>query len=410
MSRIDELIAELCPDGVEFKALGEVSEIKRGTSITKSSVMEGTVPVVAGGQTPAYFHNTHNRSGQTIVIAGSGSAGFVSWWDQPIFVSDAFSVKASDKLSAKYCYYWLESIQQQIYDLKSGGGVLHVYPRDVARLRIPIPPLEIQREIVKVLDTFTQLEAELKAELEARQQQYEYYQDCLLCFEKLPFYHGEPGRRTGKSRINDLLTELCPEGVEFKSLQELFVTKNGYTPSTTNKAYWTGGTVPWFRMEDIRKNGRILGKSMQQITEEAVKGGNLFPANSIIISTLATIGEHALITVPHLSNQQLTSLSLKPEYSERLDIKFIFYCCFVLDEWCRNNTNSASFASVDMNGFKKFRFPIPPLEVQREIVAILDKFDALVNDLSSGLPAEIQARRQQYQYYRDRLLSFKEAT
>jgi len=163
-------------------------------------------------------------------------------------------------------------------------------------------------------------------------------------------------------------------------------------------------------MEDIRENGRILGASLQKITTEAVKGGKLFPANSIIVATSATIGEHALITVPHLSNQRFTSLTLKPEFTERLNMKFAFYYCFLLDEWCRNNITTSSFASVDMNKFKRFRFPLPSLEEQQRIVAILEKFDTLVNDLSSGLPAEIAARRQQYEYYRDRLLTFQEAT
>ena len=205
-------------------------------------------------------------------------------------------------------------------------------------------------------------------------------------------------------RIDELIAELCPEGVEFKEIQELFVTKNGYTPSTTNKAYWTDGTVPWFRMEDIRENGRILSESMQQITEEAVKGGRLFPANSIIVATSATIGEHALIRVPHLANQRFTSLALKPGFAKQFDMKFAFYYCFVLNDWCRNNTTTSSFASVDMNGFKRFRFPIPPLEVQREIVKVLDTF----TQLEAELEAELEARRRQYQYYRDALLSFDE--
>jgi len=202
------------------------------------------------------------------------------------------------------------------------------------------------------------------------------------------------------NKIEKLIAKLCPDGVEFKELQELFVIKNGYTPSTANKAYWTDGTVPWFRMEDIRENGRILSKSLQQITKEAVKGGRLFPANSIIVATSATIGEHALITVPHLCNQRFTSLALKLEYADRLQMKFVFYYCFVLCEWCRKNITTSSFASVDMNGFKKFAVPIPPLAVQSEIVKILDNF--------TELEAELEARKKQYEYYRTELLTFNE--
>jgi type I restriction enzyme S subunit len=136
------------------------------------------------------------------------------------------------------------------------------------------------------------------------------------------------------SRVNDLIAKHCPDGVEYKELQEIFITRNGYTPLTTNKAYWTNGTIPWFRMEDIRANGNILSESMQLITEDAVKGGKLFPANSILVATSATIGEHALITVPHLSNQRFTSLSLKPAFEKRLDMRFVYYYCFELDRWC----------------------------------------------------------------------------
>ncbi len=186
------------------------------------------------------------------------------------------------------------------------------------------------------------------------------------------------------------------------------MTKNGYTPSKSNHSYWEDGTVPWFRMDDIRTNGRILNKSLRQISRSALKRDRTFPANSVLIATSATIGEHALILVPHLSNQRFTSLSLRAEYVNRLNIRFVFYYCFVLGEWCRRNTTTSSFSSVDMARFKKFRFPIPPLTLQHTIVEILDKFNTLAHDLSGGLPAEIKARRQQYEYYRNKLLTFKE--
>lgn len=204
------------------------------------------------------------------------------------------------------------------------------------------------------------------------------------------------------SRIDDLIADLCPDGVEFRELQELFTTKGGYTPSKNDRAAWEGGTVPWFRMEDIRENGHVLDRSLQRINEVAVKGGRLFPANSILVATSATIGEHALITVPHLSNQRFTSLSLRPDFFDRFDMKFVHYYCFILDEWCKNNTTTSSFASVDMAGFKKFRFPIPPLAIQREIVAILDKMKTLQSELES----ELELRSRQYAHYRAELLTF----
>lgn len=205
------------------------------------------------------------------------------------------------------------------------------------------------------------------------------------------------------SKIDELIAEYCPDGVEYKELEEIFTLKNGYTPSTSNSDYWANACIPWFRMEDIRINGNILSESIQKINVSAVKGGRLFPANSILIATSATIGDHALIMVPHLSNQRFTSLSLKAEFTEFLHMKFIFYYCFLLGEWCKKNTTTSSFASVDMSAFKKFSIPIPPLQVQEEIVRILDQFTAL----EAELEAELEARTRQYEHYRNQLLSFE---
>lgn len=195
--------------------------------------------------------------------------------------------------------------------------------------------------------------------------------------------------------------------MKWLTISEVFEIKNGYTPSKAKPEYWTNGTIPWFRMEDIRTNGRILEDSIQHITPEAVKGGRLFPANSIILATTATIGEHALIIADSLANQRFTNLSIRKSLVGELDMRFFFYYMFIVDEWCKNNTNTSGFESVDMVKFKKLQIPIPPMEEQLRIVAILDKFETLVNDISKGLPAEIAARRQQYEYYRDKLLTFK---
>lgn len=203
------------------------------------------------------------------------------------------------------------------------------------------------------------------------------------------------------SRIDDLIAESCPAGVPFYELQSMFDTRNGYTPSKSDPTMWTDGSVPWFRMEDLRDNGGVLASAIQSIPERAVKGGRLFPANSILVATSATIGEHALITVPHLSNQRFTSLALKSDLAEQVDMKFVYYYCFALDEWCLGNTSTSSFASVDMAGFKRFKFPVPPLEVQREIVRILDQF----TQLEAELEAELEARTRQYAHYRHGMVS-----
>ncbi|MBP3227206.1 MAG: restriction endonuclease subunit S [Bacteroidaceae bacterium] len=190
-------------------------------------------------------------------------------------------------------------------------------------------------------------------------------------------------------------------------LEEVFELRNGYTPSKKNDAFWEGGTIPWFRMEDIRENGRELSDAIQHITPAAVKGKGLFAAGSFIMATTATIGEHALLIVDSLANQRFTNLRIRKSLDSQLDTRYCFHYLYVLGEWCKQNVNAGGFASVDMGKFRRYPFPIPPLEEQRRIATILDKFERLTTSLQEGIPAEIEARRQQYCYYRDKLLGFR---
>ena len=185
--------------------------------------------------------------------------------------------------------------------------------------------------------------------------------------------------------------------VKWMPLGEVFETRNGYTPSKANNDFWTNGDIPWFRMEDIRDSGRLLNDSIQHITPQAIKGKGLFRANSIIMATTATIGEHALLLVDALANQRFTNFQIRKSLSERVSPMFAFYYFFVLGEWCKSNVNTSSFPSVDMARLMKQLFPIPPLAVQEEIVRILDKF--------TTLEAELDCRKRQYEYYRNQLLS-----
>lgn len=370
-------------NGVEYVKLGEVTSMKRGTSATKNAMQAGTIPVISGGRQPAFYCNQSNRDGETITVAGSGAgAGYVQYWDEPIFVCDAFSIKGSDNITTKFIYYFLASIQEQIYSTKKGGGVPHVHISSIDKFEIPLPPLPVQEAIVNILDRFAVYAAELQAELQARQQQYNYYRDTLLSFE---------GR----------------EDVEWITIDQLFHRKNGYTPSKNNNDYWTGGTIPWFRMEDIRANGRVLTDSIQKIHHSAVKKNGLIKAGSIIVATSATIGEHALVKVDCLTNQRFTCLTVKDEYTHRVDTMFLFYYMFKVGEWCKTHTVQGNFPGVDMSQFPNVLIPLPDIDEQRKIASILDHFDTLTNDLSQGLPAEIEARQQQYEYYRDKLLTFK---
>ncbi|GAA9932373.1 restriction endonuclease subunit S [Helicobacter pylori] len=417
MHKIERLLQTLAPKGVEFRKLGEVCESTNKKTLKISEVSEvknkGMYPVINSGRDLYGYYHDFNNDGENITIASRGEyAGFINYFNEKFFAGGLcypYKVKDTNELLTKFLYFYLKTNEIQIMEnLVSRGSIPALNKADIETLTIPIPPLEIQQEIVKILDAFTELNTELKA----RKKQYQYYQNMLLDFNDINSNHKDAtmSAKTYPKRLKSLLQTLAPKGVEFKTLEEVFEIKNGYTPSKNNPEFWEKGTIPWFRMEDIRENGRILKDSIQHITPKALKGKKLFPKNSIIISTTATIGEHALLIVDSLANQRFTFLSKKANCGIALDMKFFFYQCFLLGEWCKKNTNVSGFASVDMTAFKKYKFPIPPLEIQQEIVKILDQFSALTTDLLAGIPAEIEARKKQYEYYREKLLTFKPLT
>lgn len=191
--------------------------------------------------------------------------------------------------------------------------------------------------------------------------------------------------------------------MEWKRITEVFDLRNGYTPSKSVKEYWENGTVDWFRMEDIREHGHVLSEAIQKVSENAVKGGKIIKANSIALATTATIGEHALIIVDCLGNQQFTFFTKSELFFDKVNMDFMNYYFFKIDEWCKTHVRQGNFASVDMDVLRQLKIPIPSITEQERIVKILDKFDTLTTSLTSGLPAEIKLRKQQYEYYRDYL-------
>ncbi|BAW76426.1 restriction endonuclease subunit S, partial [Helicobacter pylori] len=402
MHKIERLLQTLAPKGVEFRKLGDIIlSLKTGLNprkffklntpnannyyVTVRELEEYTIKFTH--QTDRIDDNAlslclkrSNLEKDDILFSGTGTIGKVSIIKENpnnwAIKEGIYSIKPNKKIVfprfLMFCFENL-NIQNDIKSKSFGGIVKSISMNDLKQITIPIPPLEIQQEIVKILDAFTELNTELNTELKARKKQYQYYQNMLLDFKGIYLNHKDAkmGAKTYPKRLKTLLQTLAPKGVEFKTLEEVFEIKNGYTPSKNNPEFWEKGTIPWFRMEDIRENGRILKDSIQHITPKALKGKKLFPKNSIIISTTATIGEHALLIVDSLANQRFTFLSKKANCDLALDMKFFFYQCFLLGEWCKKNTNVSGFASVDMTAFKKYKFPIPPLEIQQEIVKIL---------------------------------------
>jgi type I restriction enzyme S subunit len=192
---------------VEWKTLGEVSKILRGTAITKKETVHGEFPVVANAPDPIYYHNKSNRSGEIIVIARSGAySGLVSYWNQPLFLTDAFSIHPNNNLlKTKFVYYILKREQNKIHSMKKGHGVPHVRASDFESYSIPIPPLSEQQRIATILDKFDALVNDisigLPAEIEARRKQYEYYRNRLLTFKMVSVTNPAPkGQWFGRMR------------------------------------------------------------------------------------------------------------------------------------------------------------------------------------------------------------------
>ena len=363
---------------IEWKPLGDVAELKRGTSITKKTSTEGKYPVISGGQQPAYYIDTFNRDGETITVAGSGAyAGFVMFWNEPIFVSDAFSIKADEKqILSRYIYHFLLNIQEKIHDLKAGGGVPHVYAKDVARFLVPIPcpdnptkSLEIQRKIVEILDKFTTLEAELEAELDCRKRQYEYYRNQLLSFDML---------NNGEKRLNN---------VNIKSLEEIV---------------------------EIKRGRRLVRKELSRTGRYAVFQNSMTPlgyfdssnvdGDSTFIISAGAAGEIGYSSVDFWAADDIYYFIP----SAMVCSKYLYYFLLTRQSAIKGQVRRASVPRLAKSAFAKIQIPIPSLAQQQRIVSILDKFDTLVNSISEGLPKEIELRRKQYEYYRNQLLSFPE--
>lgn len=393
MSKLEELIQQYCPDGVEWKPLGDYLSYEQPTKYLVANTKYDDsylTPVLTAGQSFILGY-TNEKTG---IFQASKDIPVIIFDDFTTsfhWVDFSFKVKSSamkmlrptdeKKALFRYLYYCMKNIPYV------PGDHTRQWIGTYSQFEIPVPPLPVQEEIVRILDTFTELQAELQAELQKRKQQYNYYLDNLLNFNDI--------NRGGQAEVR------------WMKMNEVFEIRNGYTPSKAKKEFWEGGTIPWFRMEDIRQNGRILSDSILHITPKGVKGKGLFKANSFILATTATIGEHALIIADSLANQRFTNLSIRKSLENELSVKYVYYYFFVIDEWCKANTNVSNFASVDMSKFYNLLIPIPSISEQQRIVSILDRFDTLTTDLTQGLPAEIEKRKQQYEYYRDKLLTFK---
>ncbi|MDO9734203.1 restriction endonuclease subunit S [Glaesserella parasuis] len=361
---------------IEFKSLGDVTEMKRGKTITAKDASGGDIPVISGGQKPAYYHNEYNRNGKTITVAGSGAyAGFIMYWEEPIFVSDAFSIKSDETLlDLKYVYHFLLQHQQKIYGMKKGSGVPHVYPKDLSTLVIPIPPLDVQQEIVRILDAFTSLTAELTS----RQKQYQYFKEHLL-------------------NINN--------NIVWKSLSEITITTKNIKWENNKKNY---------RYIDLtsvnRENNRITETIEINAKNAPSRAQKIIEKNDILFATTRPTQQRMTI-VPEEYDSQIASTGycvLRPNKEEVLP-EWIYYNISTIDfkNYVEEYQSGSAYPAISDYKVKEYKIPIPSIQMQEKLISILNRFEELTHSIEAGLPSEIQLRKQQYEYYRNMLLNFK---
>lgn len=384
MNKIEEMIKRLCPNGVERVRLDSLLDYEQPTRYIVNSTeydSKHSIPVLTAGQSFILGY-TNEEDGiykaspqNPTIIFDDFTTGF-HWVDFDFKVKSSAMkmlklIESKKENNFRYIYMAMKTIDY--IPTNHTRHWISIY----SKFEIPLPPLTIQREIVSVLDSFTTLIDKMKQEVELRKKQMEYYREKLLLFDE-----HEAG---------------------FVKIKDLFDTKNGYTPSTKNPDFWTDKGIPWVKMEDIRENGTVLSDSAKHITMSAIKGSKLFNANSIILATSATIGIHALVKVPHLSNQRFTNIYPKKEYENKIDMKYAYYYFFKIDRWCKEHVTLGNFAGVNMSDFYDYDFPVPPLSTQRSIVSTLDAFEQYI----SKLERLITLREKQYAYYREKLLTFE---
>ncbi len=398
MHKIERLLQTLAPKGVEFRKLGEVINILKGKQLNKELLLDyGEYPVMNGGIHASGYWNEYNTDYPKIIISqGGASAGYVNYMTSKFWAgAHCYAIELnSEKLNYKFLYYFLKNSQTILMKSQFGAGIPALNKADIETLTIPIPPLEIQQEIVKILDAFTELNTELNTELKVRKKQYEYYQNMLLDFNDIHLNHKDAtmSAKTYPKRLQTLLQTLAPKGVEFRKLGEVCeILDNRRIPIAKNKRNL--GIYPYYGANGIQDyiDSYIFDGDFVLVGED---GSVINKDNTPIVNWASGkiwVNNHAHV------------LQTKNE----LKLKFLYFYLQTIDvSYCVAGTPP----KINQENLKKITIPIPPLEIQQEIVKILDQFSALTTDLLAGIPAEIEARKKQYEYYREKLLSFKPLT
>lgn len=386
MNKIEELIEQLCPNGVVFKDIEtlinnkSVSTITPPRKLTKNFYQTiGAIPIIDQGQDfiIGYTDNEEVIIDKGLYVIFGDHTEVFKYVDFP-FAQGADGIKIiktnPSVIVSKFLYYALNS-----YYIKTGKYTRHF--SFLKKTFIPIPPLAIQQEIVSILDKFTTLAVNLKDELQARTRQYEYYRNELFNFE---------GKEAQWETMGEIGTFI--RGRRF--------VKDDIT---------TEG-VPCIHYGEMYTHYKIWAKKAKSFLEPtlAAKLRVAHPGDVVIVAAGETI-EDIGNGVAWLGESDIVIHDACFTYSHSLNPKYVSYYLQtnLFRSQIKKYISSGKISSINAPGLSKAKIPIPPMEEQERIVRILDKFNTLVNDISVGLPAEIQARRNQYEYYRGKLLDFK---
>lgn len=396
MNQLQDLINELCPDGVKFKPIKEEYQRLKGTSITAGKMKEiqnneGDIRIFAGGKTviDAYEKDIPNANITRVPAVLVQSRGVIDavYYEKPFtFKNEMWAYTHREKVSVKYLFYVLKNNLYKFREAASGMGSLpQISLKVTEEFIIPIPPLPVQQEIVRILDNFTELTAELKekltAELTARKKQYEYYRNQLLAFDNnIPVFK---------------LGEVCD-------------VVSGGTPSKKKTDYWSNGTIRWLG-STVCQNQKNISEITGYISEKGLASSSakvMEKGTTLIALVGATIGKTAFLPFSAAINQNIAGIY--PKSLQQLEPSYVYYACTVMYPRFIALTKGSKLTMANISFVRSLPISVPSLSVQKRIVSILDRFETLCNDLTSGLPAEIEARQKQYEYYRDKLLTFKE--
>lgn len=411
-SKLDELIQQYCPDGIEFvplwsvtiwdKKFNSVDKKKQPKVISYPYILAKDMFALEQENGDVFLLSTGEQTGWTTEdIAGDflceGEVVSIPWgksrkvsevmkyYNGKFVTADNRIATSSDTsiLSNKYLYYWMLSQGDLIDSFYRGSGLKHSSMKDVLDMKMPLPPLEVQSEIVRILDNFT----ELTAELTARKKQYEFYRDKLLTFGDVQ------GGATGDV-VWRTLGGICKKVV------------SGGTPQAGNPEYY-GGTIPWLRTQEV--GWKDITDTAVKITEAGLNASSAkwIPENCVIVAMYgATAAKVAINKIPLTTNQACCNLEIDEKQAL---YRYVFHW-LCKEYFSLKALGQGSQSNINAQTIKQYKIPVPSLEVQAKIVNVLDNFDAICSDLNIGLPAEIEARQKQYEFYRDKLLTFKEST